>query len=92
MAMRRLFVVALATFLFVAARADDRSRTSPEGGAVTPDGVGSAPTPSAGGGKKKASQRAAAKPRALPPPPAPKGGARQEKPKPCEEIRPCPID
>ncbi len=88
--MRKILAAALGAALFVAAKADDKSKTGGDGACNAPGCESTAPAPGAKAKKAGKARVRAAKPEAVPP--APKNQDRQEKPKPCEELRPCPIE
>ncbi len=78
--MRRMLALAAATCLLGVARADEPPKSAPGGEAAQ----GKATEAVKKDGPKAAGSKAQ--------PPAPKGDAGSEKPKPCEPVRPCPID
>ena len=80
--MRRMLVVAAATCLFGVASAEELQKAAP--GAVP-----GAPAKAVEAKKKDGGANAG---EAKAPPPAPKGDGGSDKPKPCEPVRPCPIE
>lgn len=82
--MGRMFAMAAAACLLCAARADEPQKAAP--GHERAASAGKA----AEAEKKDAGGPAAR--RSPPESPAPKAEAKPEQPKPCEPVRPCPID
>ncbi len=88
--MRKAVVAAVAALLFVAARAEDKARDA-KGRACE----GPSCQDTAGGGKRSAPPGRDRRPPAKSSERRRAGAGRapkQEQPKPCEEIKPCPID
>ncbi len=81
--MRRMLVVAVAASLLGAAWADDPKKRAPGGEPAASAGK-------AAEARKKEKGTPDQGPRASSP--EPKGEARPDRPKPCEPVRPCPID
>jgi hypothetical protein len=88
---RRVFVAAVAASLFAVARAGDQP--PPESGTPAESKAATQAQPKAVKTKKdKGSAKASPSPQPRDDSPAPKGEPKQEKPKPCEPVKPCPID
>lgn len=81
--MTRMLVVAVATYLLGAAWADDRQKGAPGGERAASAGKAADPKKKEKGAPDQGSRA---------PSPEPKGEAKPDKPKPCEPVRPCPID
>jgi len=80
---RRMLVVAAATCLFGAASADEAQKVAPGGEPGAPAGKEAEAGKKDGGPKAEGAKAQA---------PDPKAAGQPEKPKPCEPVRPCPID
>jgi hypothetical protein len=89
---RKMFVAAVAASLFAVARAGDQPPPAGGTGGTSAEPKAATPVQTKAEKTKKEKGGTSSSPQPREAPPAPKGEPKQEKPKPCEPVKPCPID